>query len=209
METVKIALETGDKHYNNGREKEALQSYIKAFKIIRKLQESSEILCENICHAYFVSVLRICDIIKITGDQSKLIKIYHHLLLTPSNKLVDNMICCERIGDVYFEIGDYNEALICYEKQNAFALIADDEQKDSFYFIRSRILSFERIGQTLYKLKRYDEAMDNFKEANRYIEDGIRTGGHPLMLETSAVLKNIKATKAMIERHNQALVNAY
>jgi len=202
MEIVKMALETGDKHYNNGREKEALQSYIKAFKAIRQVQDVAEIMSENICHAYFVATLRICDITKIVEEQEAAIKIYRHLLLTPSNKVIDNMICCERIGDIYFVMGNYEEALVCYEKENAFALVGAGESNDqNFYFVRSRILSFERIGQTLYKMERYEEALDNFQEAYRYIEEGIKKGGHPLMMETSAILKNIKATKEMLNQY--------
>lgn len=202
MEIVKLALETGDKYYNNGREKEALQSYIKAFKAIRQIQGIAEILNENICHAYFVTVLRICDITGITEDKEAAIKIYRHLLLTPSNKIIDNMICCERIGDIYFTMENYAEALVCYEKENAFALVgAEDSNDQSFYFVRSRILSFERIGQALYKMERYEEALDNFQEAYRYIEEGIKKGGHPLMMETSAILKNIKATKEMLNQY--------
>ena len=202
MEIVKMALETGDKHYNNGREKEALQSYIKAFKAIRQVHDVTEIMSENICHAYFVATLRICDITKIVEEQEAAIKIYRHLLLTPSNKVIDNMICCERIGDIYFVMGNYEEALVCYEKENAFALVGAGESNDqNFYFVRSRILSFERIGQTLYKMERYEEALDNFQEAYRYIEEGIKKGGHPLMMETSAILKNIKATKEMLNQY--------
>lgn len=203
METVKKALEIGDHYRDNKHEKEALQSYIKAFKTIRTLCKERDVVSQEMYHFHTVALFRICDIIKIVNKDDNLLKCYKTLLLIQANHILDNMIGCERIGDIYFKLGDYQEALNWYERENAFAFYEEDLNfKNEHAFRRATIVSHERIGQCLFQLRRYDEALDNFNIAYDYANTAIREG-YSFLMEVACLMKNKTQTQKLIDWHNK------
>lgn len=197
MKFISKALNEGDYHNNNNRPRDAMKHYVEAMRFCLGMHDRSSRYEEEISHAHFLSVLRICDNGEDVMETESLLKIYQSLFKTPSQRLIDNMICCERIGDLYARMGEYQEALQYYSMENAFAQSADASYDHNYYFCRARIISFERLGQTLFKLDRYEEALHCFMQAKEKISHGLNKE-LSFMVEAATMNKNITKTTEAI-----------
>ncbi len=203
MEEVLKLLENGDKHKAQGRQDNALASYIKAINALSALEEQSQILPKEHYRTYFLAELRFCDSARIDENSSDIIKIYRKLLDTPYNRSLDMIVCLERIGDILFKFGKYEKALEYYEKGTYYVIKGENEHSPSDYvFSRARVNNYERISQALYKLRRYDEALEVMHMTRDIINQGIKQG-HPLFYEAQAIISDIDKTSKMISQFNK------
>ncbi|MGL4606347.1 MAG: hypothetical protein ACRCU3_02690 [Eubacteriaceae bacterium] len=170
MEKVNRYISIGDVYRDNKDKKKALNSYLTAYHKLKLIVNEKSILEEAERHTYFIILLRLGDVLKTEFTVPNLLMYYGTLLklIENTNLVLDMMICYERIGDLYSLLGEsqLKTALEAYQKSNALAIVEENEElKNNYYFIRAKILSFERMGHTFIHLKEDNKAMCCFERA--------------------------------------------
>jgi tetratricopeptide (TPR) repeat protein len=199
MKTVANALRQGDYLCENNRMSDGMEFYLTAMTNAESLAKRSVENINECSHAYYISAIRFCDGAKKIVSEKDALRLYKNILAVPNTLITDNMVCHERIGDLYMELNEYEKALCQYSMQNALAKIMDEDGEKNYFFYRARMNSMNLMGHALYNLERFEEALDCFYKTQAYVKEGLKRE-FAQMHELAKIRKSIHVTETWMRQ---------